>query len=135
MLETSGRIAQSGSFAELQAQDGYVRSLALKTRSSHEIEDIQNADTETTADPAAAKAAGEDESDFTRQTGDRSLYKFYLKSTGIPLSLGFLLIAICCVGVKQMSIVWYVLFLSITGQASFPPPRSVSNTVIIQMIQ
>lgn len=113
MLETSGRIAQIGSFAELQAQDGYVRSLALKTPSNHEIEDMQNAEIDTTVDPDAAKAAKEDESDFTRQTGDLSLYKFYLKSTGIPLSLGFLLIAICCIGVKQMSIVWYVLFLSI----------------------
>ncbi len=117
MLETSGHIAQTGSFTELQAQDGYVRSLALKARSSHDEEDTREADTDTTADSAPAKAAEEDESDLARQTGDRSLYEFYLKSTGLPLSLGFLLIAIGYVGVSRMPTVWYVLSLSIAGQA------------------
>ncbi|KAM0816280.1 putative ABC transporter FUM19 [Seiridium cardinale] len=106
VLETYGRIAQIGSFAELQAQDGYVRSLALKARSSHDEEDTREADTDTTTDSAPAKAAEEDESDLARQTGDRSLYEFYLKSTGLPLSLGFLLIAIGYVGISRMPTVW-----------------------------
>lgn len=111
VLSTFGRIAQTGSFADLQAQDGYVKSLALEARSSHVDDDAREADTNTSAIPPPVTAAEEDENDLTRQTGDRALYKFYLKSTGLPLSLGFLLLAIGYVAVGRMPTIWYVLFL------------------------
>lgn len=111
MLSTSGRIAQTGSFADLQAQDGYVKSLALEARSSHGNDDAREADANTSADSSPATAVEEDESDLARQTGDRSLYKFYLKSTGLPLSIGFLLLAIGYVIMGRMPTIWYVLSL------------------------
>lgn len=123
VLSTSGRIAQTGSFADLQAQDGYVKSLALEARSSHGDDDVREADTNTSADPPPITAVAEDESDLARQTGDRSLYRFYLKSTGLPLSLGFLLLAIGYVTVGRMPTIWYVL--SLNCLASFLPPGPV----------
>ncbi|KAH8203470.1 hypothetical protein TruAng_002341 [Truncatella angustata] len=105
VLSTPGRIAQTGSFADLQAQDGYVKSLALEARFSHEDDDAREGDTNTSADPPLVTTAG-DESDLARQTGDRSLYKFYLKSVGLPRSLGFLLLAIGYVTVGRMPTIW-----------------------------
>lgn len=135
VLSAPGRIAQTGTFADLRAQNGYVSSLALETRPSRGDDDAREADTDTdTADPVPVKAAAEDESDdLARQTGDRSLYKFYLKSTGLPLSLGFLLLAIGYVSLGRMPTIWYVrtsyCFAELPGElhASGASLRTISN--------
>ncbi|ETS85549.1 hypothetical protein PFICI_03574 [Pestalotiopsis fici W106-1] len=106
VLSSSGRIEQIGSFVDLQAQDGYVKSLALEVRARDANEDAGVSDSDTATDPVPVTAAAEDDNDFARQTGDRSLYKFYLKSTGLPLSVGFLLLAIGYIAMGRMPSIW-----------------------------
>lgn len=124
----SGRIAQIGSFNELQSQDGYVKSLAIEAHSQHAGDDAAEATTHISTEPPPVTATEEDEPNLARQNGDRSLYKFYLRSTGVPLSLGFLLLATGYIAMGRMPTIWYVQFvLASLLLIYWPGSRTVPN--------
>ena len=87
-------MAQQGSFADLQSQDNYVKSLALGAADFDSWEIEQNR-TEKSLLPAKTQNPSPKESglDMKRQTGDPRVYKYYFKSIGILYSLTFLLLA------------------------------------------
>lgn len=95
-LGASGTIVEQGTFADLSGAGGYVQSSCLKHLD----------DTEQKAFPVT-EASKEDESSPTkvtpinmtlpkdRQTGDISIYRYYFKSVGAPVTAAFFSCAAC----------------------------------------
>lgn len=80
VLSKDGKISQQGSFDDLKAQDGYIKSLLLDT--SHGIEQAAPAVNPTSKKkrPAVKGVTPNDVTDLTRKTGDVAVYKYYFKS-------------------------------------------------------
>ncbi|KAI0389430.1 putative ABC multidrug transporter [Xylariaceae sp. FL0594] len=90
-----GTVAEQGTFNELMGRDGYVRRLGLTGTSESDISSetgsLQPHDEsqEQKEEPAAssATARGQLKADESRQVGDKTVYKHYLQSMGIPLAV------------------------------------------------
>ena len=96
VIDKDGAIIQRGTYQELQLDDGYVKSLALRQ------DDASNSEGEDEAVHRRPVVAAKDQSSpqnrsseqaLIRQTGDRSLYKFYLQSVGAWLFILWLILA------------------------------------------
>ncbi|KAE9377881.1 putative ABC multidrug transporter [Stipitochalara longipes BDJ] len=107
ILSKAGTIEQSGSFAELQASDSYVKDLALQARSKlAEAKESPEDTAPLTKSKASSKHAVNDDYAWKRQTGDLSLYQFYFKSVGVPLAVSFLCLAIGYIFMGRLPQVW-----------------------------
>ncbi|KAI1857175.1 uncharacterized protein JN550_013412 [Neoarthrinium moseri] len=107
VLAKPGHIAQKGSFAELQSQNGYVRDLALDQSSQARCEDDESIENEAKSVPQAEPAREDPELlDLKRQTGDVSLYAFYLKSVSATIALCWLGLAVLYTGLSKVPDVW-----------------------------
>jgi ATP-binding cassette subfamily C (CFTR/MRP) protein 1 len=90
-LDSTGHIAEQGSFSHLRNARGYIQSLT--TRAKSQDEDITQVPIEETgAKPLALEAEEIElaEEDLNRQTGDFAVYKYYLGSIGWLTSVFFL---------------------------------------------
>ncbi|KAF2995600.1 hypothetical protein E8E14_000809 [Neopestalotiopsis sp. 37M] len=107
-------------FNRILGPEGLLRkqgaTVVLATNAVHQLpfadriivlgDDAAEATTHTSTEPPPVTATEEDEPNLARQNGDRSLYKFYLRSTGVPLSLGFLLLATGYIIMGRMPTIW-----------------------------
>ncbi|KAH8887988.1 putative multidrug resistance protein MDR [Thozetella sp. PMI_491] len=105
VLGKNGSICQSGTFSELQTQDGYVKALAIEAQGSSEPNNTEE-ETAVVSAPEYNRPPAPGHDDMTRQTGDLSLYKFYLKSAGTSFIIIFLLLAVGYVSAGRMAVVW-----------------------------
>ncbi|KAI9744668.1 MAG: hypothetical protein M1818_002197 [Claussenomyces sp. TS43310] len=81
-IDESGRVAQQGDFENLSSIDGYVRSLVIRggvgaPEPEEAIQEGQNPSRRVTSSPNLDRV-----DDIARQTGDFSLYKYYLRFAG-----------------------------------------------------
>lgn len=108
VLDNQGSIEQLGSFAELQAVNGFMKDLQLPQDSSpatiDEKGDCKESKESESTSPSASKSAKEEVSQ--RQTGDFSLYRFYLASIGPVLAISFILLAALYISLGTMPSVW-----------------------------
>ncbi|KAF6835949.1 ABC multidrug transporter [Colletotrichum plurivorum] len=103
VLAKDGAVVQEGSFASLQETEGYVKDLALKTKSTTELDDPEVASgSPASTDPSPA----EEDADLTRQSGDITLYKFYFKSVSAFMALFWLFLAIVYIGLGKAPQIW-----------------------------
>ena len=98
-LNAAGMVSQQGSFEQLMTTKGYVQDLQIKasnkesgakdTLDENEVpakeDSLQLAERPTSSSPATEKSTT-DASGVARQLGDRSVYKHYFKSMGLPLA-------------------------------------------------
>lgn len=97
VMDKNGTILQRGTYQELHLDDGYVKGLALGQEDGPNSKGEE--DETTHQEPTAtSKSRGPPQSEnaeqaLIRQTGDRSLYKFYLQSVGAWLFAGWLILA------------------------------------------
>ncbi|KAF4624451.1 hypothetical protein G7Y89_g13720 [Cudoniella acicularis] len=89
VLGADGRIAEQGTFEMLRTQNGFVSKLlqnpellASKSHSELETKDGPKQKQSTTVAKVLRGATANDVADLTRQIGDLSVYKYYLKSIG-----------------------------------------------------
>lgn len=93
MLSEKGHLEIKGSFNSLRDQIELVQQLITK-QSQTDVQDV--ASTETTKSPPT-RAAGngptaEQFSDLTRQTGDKTVYLYYLKAVGKQYAVAAIII-------------------------------------------
>jgi len=89
VLNNDGRIAEQGSFDQLNANRGYVQSLLLEERKKSRQEQGETyTPSKDTSEPR--EEPGTAVLDSTRQTGDLADYTYYFKSIGLPLTLAIL---------------------------------------------
>lgn len=93
VLDKDGKVVEQGTFDYLRSRDGFVSKLMLHPellKSGSRSDDTENTLQKM---PAAAVAkvlpgpSANDAADLTRQTGDISVYKYYLKSIGWKIGL------------------------------------------------
>jgi ATP-binding cassette subfamily C (CFTR/MRP) protein 1 len=100
-LGTDGKVAEQGSFVDLNAKDGYVKSFCIEhvskgvTNSASDFSDELKVDVKLLRGtpektPAAIKALEQ-----SRQTGDMSVYKYYFDATGGLYATPFFFFAAC----------------------------------------
>lgn len=92
-LGRDGCVAEQGSFADLQASDGYVKSLCLASRRIDDAESVSAGtpgliEFEIPARNAVANVPAA--SSPTRQTGDVTIYTYYFATIGPRLTIVFL---------------------------------------------
>jgi ATP-binding cassette subfamily C (CFTR/MRP) protein 1 len=92
-LDKDGKVVEQGTFDYLRSRDGFVSKLMLHPellKSGSRSDDTENTLQKM---PAAAVAkvlpgpSANDAADLARQTGDISVYKYYLKSIGWKIGL------------------------------------------------
>lgn len=95
VLGADGKLAQVGSFQELNAQDGYVQSLNIQPlfEEPENLSSHKNEKDNSTAKkiPSAKKVNGQEA--HVSGTRDRSIYSFYLRPVGV-VRIGTLLAAV-----------------------------------------
>jgi hypothetical protein len=93
VLDKDGKVVEQGTFDYLRSRDGFVSKLMLHPellKSGSRSDDTENILQKM---PAAAVAkvlpgpSANDAADLARQTGDISVYKYYLKSIGWKIGL------------------------------------------------
>ncbi len=96
----SGTIIEQGVFAQLVAQEGYVYQLRLKatkddcSSGTAASEDAgTDMEPESIPQPSVPKSI-QDETSSSRQSGDKAVYKHYIVSMGILVSLASVLLAV-----------------------------------------
>lgn len=97
-----GTIAEQGSYVDLMTRTGYVRGLNLGSSSSSETstEESSSTPSEDIKTPVLlsttnADHAQEVENDMSRQVGDKTVYKHYVKSMGLHTTALALLFGAC----------------------------------------
>ncbi|KAF2808068.1 P-loop containing nucleoside triphosphate hydrolase protein [Mytilinidion resinicola] len=108
-LGTNGRITEQGTFDEMNAADGYVRSFCLKNRDEGPADEITPADADTTI--ASTSALKKDSKSAvagnkTRQLGDWSVYCYYFQAIGWKLTCVFFLLEICWAFFSTFPTIW-----------------------------
>jgi ATP-binding cassette subfamily C (CFTR/MRP) protein 1 len=94
-LNAEGKVVQDGTYTELEADEGYVKSLVSKKRSFNGDEQIT--EEKPISDVMLKVKNGvkpDDEMDLTRRTGDMAVYKYYYKSIGPWISFLFVIITL-----------------------------------------
>jgi ATP-binding cassette, subfamily C (CFTR/MRP), member 1 len=93
ILDKDGKAIEQGAFDTLRARDGFVGRLALHPEileadpGSIQTEDTSSVKAPPTAPKVLLGPSANDVADLTRQTGDVSVYKYYLKSIGWKIGL------------------------------------------------
>jgi ATP-binding cassette, subfamily C (CFTR/MRP), member 1 len=93
VLDNDGKAIEQGTFSNLRSSDGFVGRLSLHPEilESDPISKTAEDTAAFKAPPAALKVlqgpSANDIADLTRQTGDISVYKYYLKSIGWTFGL------------------------------------------------
>jgi ATP-binding cassette subfamily C (CFTR/MRP) protein 1 len=93
VLDKDGKAIEQGTFDALRARDGFVGRLTLHPEilgvdpGSRETEDSSSVKAPPTAPKVLLGPSANDMADLTRQTGDVSVYKYYLKSIGWKIGL------------------------------------------------
>lgn len=82
-LDESGRVAQQGDFKTLSSINGYVRKLLVKGTIEATQPGSSTNEVEHSIGLTVASTNLESADDIARQTGDFSLYKYYLKFAGV----------------------------------------------------
>ncbi|KAH6694276.1 P-loop containing nucleoside triphosphate hydrolase protein [Leptodontidium sp. MPI-SDFR-AT-0119] len=94
-IDECGRISQQGDFNSLSSTDGYVRNLALKGGTTDPELDQVVMDAQTPIRRIKANPELDRANDISRQTGDFSLYKYYLGFAGSgTICFAFVVLAI-----------------------------------------
>lgn len=107
VLDKNGRIEQSGTFAELQAIDGYIKNLEIETRETPNTEEESVGDSQPpNKEVEIILTSPEDDEAYKRQLGDMSLYKFYLSSVSTLLKAVFLVLAVAYIFGSRMPQIW-----------------------------
>ncbi|ROW08715.1 hypothetical protein VPNG_06410 [Cytospora leucostoma] len=108
VLSKQGSLEKYGTVAELQAENGFIRCLQLSqpTSTSTAVEDgeVTESGESSPSTPSSSKTTEEEAS--LRQTGDFSLYRYYLASIGPNLAVPFLVLATLYIGFGTMPSVW-----------------------------
>ncbi|KAI9691603.1 MAG: hypothetical protein M1822_007674 [Bathelium mastoideum] len=109
VLHSDGKVAEQGSFNDLESQGGYTSTFALasadaKATQKHDTDGIQESPSSSVATKAKAEATTELtelEADSTRRTGDVAVYLYYIKAIGwIPTIIFFVCISCYVVGIS-----------------------------------
>ncbi|KAH7040858.1 P-loop containing nucleoside triphosphate hydrolase protein [Microdochium trichocladiopsis] len=137
-LGADGTVVEQGSFAELDAAQGYVRSLQVKSASSLSSSssaaslassDITRPVTSPSAGATEAAAKGalltkvkstvseNDMEQKARQTGDKTVYKHYAASLGSIVSIAFIFFSIMFGGFSSFPPVWLSLWTQDSASA------------------
>lgn len=119
-LGKDGRIAEQGTFVELNARDGsYVQSFALQ-KAARVIEEAQT-------EPAGVYKLGANQAstedtvgDKSRQMGDFSVYKYYFAATGRPAMIIFWALEILWAFLETFPSVWLKWWSSSTTNNENP---------------
>jgi len=84
-LDSTGHVAEQGSFESLQTSNGYLRQLAPRLKSSRGNH-VENGDGKTTILssqlPVEIKELVNEVAELNRQTGERAVYSYYFSSLG-----------------------------------------------------
>jgi ATP-binding cassette subfamily C (CFTR/MRP) protein 1 len=93
VLDKDGKVVEQGTFEYLRSRDGFVSKLMLHPELLESKSRSGDAEDASQKVPAAAVAkvlrgpSANDAADLARQTGDISVYKYYLKSIGWKIGL------------------------------------------------
>jgi ATP-binding cassette subfamily C (CFTR/MRP) protein 1 len=93
VLDKDGKVVEQGTFDYLRSRDGFVSKLMLHPELLKSGSRSDNTENTLQKMPAAAVAkvlpgpSANDAADLARQTGDISVYKYYLKSIGWKIGL------------------------------------------------
>lgn len=95
VLDKGGKVAEQGTFEYLRSRDGFVSKLMLPPELLESASRSDEKENTSQKVPAAAAAVAKvlrgpsanDAADLARQTGDISVYKYYLKSIGWKIGL------------------------------------------------
>lgn len=94
VLGLDGRVSEQGTFSNLKSQNGFVSQLLDRPELLHTTANIDMIE-QNISGPIKSTAASKvlrgpsthDVQDLTRQIGDMSVYKYYLKSIGWKLAI------------------------------------------------
>jgi ATP-binding cassette, subfamily C (CFTR/MRP), member 1 len=93
VLDNNGKTSEQGTFDQLRASDGFVAKLVLHPEildsdpRSIPTEDTISGYESATIIKAFQGPSANDMADLARQTGDISVYKYYLKSIGWKIAM------------------------------------------------
>ncbi|KXJ97331.1 putative ABC multidrug transporter [Microdochium bolleyi] len=124
-LGIDGTIVEQGTFAQLDAEKGYIRSLQVKSSSSSSSSDSCSQVSVCAAQDDGAVVSGPQTDILTkiksavsenaieekaRQTGDKTVYKHYAQSLGSVVTTGFVLFSILYGAFSSFPPVWLSLW-------------------------
>ncbi|KAI1816169.1 putative ABC multidrug transporter [Poronia punctata] len=109
-----GTIREQGTFDELMRQDGYIQHLGLKggseDDSASEVAPGETSGgeekTKTTVDQPSTSTPAQEHADESRQVGDMTVYKHYVKSMGLLPAIGSLFFVILMGFFINFSTIW-----------------------------
>ncbi|RFU31112.1 hypothetical protein B7463_g5220, partial [Scytalidium lignicola] len=78
----NGLIVEQGTFAELNSAGGYVTNLNLQEKTSQEVFVSDSSLSTKTKNTPVASQSQDSSQDLARQTGDMTIYKYYMRSIG-----------------------------------------------------
>ncbi|KUJ06202.1 P-loop containing nucleoside triphosphate hydrolase protein [Mollisia scopiformis] len=110
VLGDDGKIAQQGSFSELNSQSGYVQSLNISLLESGSKPRDDSGTQKQNSDLALLRPSETSIDDMSRRTGDTSVYLFYIKAVGWLPTFIFM-VAICafvfCLSFPTIWVKWW----------------------------
>jgi len=97
-----GTVTEQGTFSELMGRDGYIQRLGFSDGSGSDISSQaappeprdENPEQTEHQNASSTTARAQLEADESRQVGDRTVYKHYLQSMGVPLAICSLFFAV-----------------------------------------
>ncbi|KAJ1337861.1 ATP-binding cassette subfamily C (CFTR/MRP) member 1 [Microdochium nivale] len=140
-LGSNGTIVEQGTFAELDAGLGYIRSLQIKSSSSCSSSETSSQISTRSAAPSSqetSQAVGilaelnssvleNAIEEKARQTGDKTVYKHYARSLGSVVTTGFVLFSVLYGAFSSFPPVWLSLWSR--DSASAQPAHSMGYWV------
>jgi ATP-binding cassette subfamily C (CFTR/MRP) protein 1 len=111
VLGNDARVAQQGTYEELQATEGYIKELSIHP--SHNIQTTEN--TAVASKIRIQKPPAAADLNLVRKTGDISIYLYYLQHVGWISSLGFLFVAACLTFTTAFPQVWLKYWTEANG--------------------
>ena len=119
-LSKDGRIAEQGTFTELNARDGsYVQSFALQ-QAARGLEEEQTEPAEIYKLGTKPASAIDTIGDKSRQLGDFSVYKYYFSATGRSAMIIFWVLEILWAFLETFPSVWRKWWSSATTNNENP---------------
>ncbi|KAH8665276.1 putative ABC multidrug transporter [Tricladium varicosporioides] len=103
VLGEDGKLAEQGSFFELNSRKGYVQKLEITNFNSRTSKTVKGALPE---EPLANPANEIPREEGDRRTGDTTVYFYYVKTMGFKRSLVFLLLLACYVVCVTYPNIW-----------------------------
>lgn len=96
VLSAEGKLVQDGTYAELEAREGYVGRMI--SQGGRQVDGEEQIAVEKAVSAAVLKVkqglTSAEMMDLTRRTGDTAVYKYYYKSIGLRNSLLFVVITL-----------------------------------------